>query len=407
MNRCSVKYLVLFIALYPVAFWAFNVEVGPLVTNFASLYFPETVTPEELQQKYDRGPLNVLIVPGHDNSSWGAEFRGLKETELNVVLGAYLFNLFLDDPKFNASLLRGPDGEYMRWFKDYMEVNREEVITFRDASRARVRDAKEDGRFRTAPEIIEHNLARDDVSINLYGINKYANDFGVDIVLHLHFNDYPGRPWHLPGKYSGFSIYVPEEELPNSRASTELAHIVKDQLEAFTNPSNFEREEDIIIPTQELIAVGSNASRDRISMLIEYDYIYESRYQTPELRNASLKELALLTYQGVKNYYDDENMNNTTLLPYVWENDLDKKDKGLDVLALQTALKEKGLYPPEGDTLETCPVSGYYGGCTVRAVKEFQERYFDEILTPLELTQGTGRFGGQTRAVLNTLYDTE
>jgi len=226
----------------------------------------------------------------------------------------------------------------------------------------------------------------------------------VDIVLHIHFNDYPGRSWHRPGEYSGFSIYVPEDELPNSRASIELAHTIKSRLLLFTAPSNLPGESDTVIPTQELIAIGSNASRDKISLLLEYDYIYESRYHNTDLRDASAQELAFLTYQGIKEYYEGENSIATSLLPHTWKSNLGKDDKGRDVLALQIALREEGVYPPEDTTLEECPMSGYYGLCTDRAVTVFQEKHKGIILDPLSLEEGTGFVGGSTRNLLNTLH---
>ena len=401
---CASRYLLLFFVLFPLVLWVFSFDDFSPFKNIASLYFPETVTTKELKEKYARSQLNVLIVPGHDNNSYGTEFKGLKEAELNIILGTHLLNFFLKDPKFNVSISRDIDGEYSMWFQEYMTTHKQKVIDFRDLSKRLISDAKQMGHFVESNAPVEHNPAADNVSLNLYGINKYSNDFGIDIVLHLHFNDYPGRSWTQQGKYSGFSIYVPEGELPNSQASTELAYSIKNHLEEFIASSNFFGESEVVIPDQELIAVGSNASRNKISILLEYDYIYEAQYHTDELRDVVLKELALLTYQGVKNYYKESTEQKTSILPYTWTKDIKKLDRSIDVLALQTALRKEGLYPPKEKTLSDCPINGYYGSCTEESVKTFQEKYSGIIIAPFGLSTGTGNFGKNTREHLTNLY---
>ena len=82
------------------------------------------------------------------------------------------------------------------------------------------------------PDIqVYHNSAKDDDSLRLYAINKWANENKIEIVFHIHFNDYPGRKLNQVGEYAGFSIYVPEYQLPNHRASSELADSLKNQME--------------------------------------------------------------------------------------------------------------------------------------------------------------------------------
>jgi len=48
--------------------------------------------------------------------------------------------------------------------------------------------------------------------------------------------------------------------------------------------------------------------------------------------------------------------------------------------------------------------TGYFGGLTLKAVKRFQEKYKDEILTPLGLTSATGYVRSFTRKKLNELF---
>ena len=81
-----------------------------------------------------------------------------------------------------------------------------------------------------------------------------------------------------------------------------------------------------MIEDQELIAIGSNASRDGISVLTEYGYIYEPQFANKETRSVALKEAAYQTYLGIKKFFDENTLpiNNyeTTLLPHKWNNPL-------------------------------------------------------------------------------------
>jgi len=72
-------------------------------------------------------------------------------------------------------------------------------------------------------------------------------------------------------------------------------------------------------------------------------------------------------------------------------------DRGDEVKKLQEALIKEGVL---AEGLNT----GWFGPLTKAAVIKFQEKYADEILTPLGLTAGTGFVGEKTRAKLNALY---
>ena len=66
--------------------------------------------------------------------------------------------------------------------------------------------------------------------------------------------------------------------------------------------SDLPAESSALIEDQELIAVGSNASRDGVSVLVEYGYIYEPPFRNEEAREAMFKELAYQTYIGIKKF---------------------------------------------------------------------------------------------------------
>lgn len=81
---------------------------------------------------------------------------------------------------------------------------------------------------------------------------------------------------------------------------------------------------------------------------------------------------------------------------HVFTQTMKEGDKGTEVEMLQKVLQSLGFFP----NVSTFP---NYGPRTVEAVNKFQLKYKDEILTPLGLTQPTGRFGVMTMKKLNSL----
>jgi len=74
---------------------------------------------------------------------------------------------------------------------------------------------------------------------------------------------------------------------------------------------------------------------------------------------------------------------------------------GEAVRLLQTWLAKDTVVYPAGT------VNGTFGPATKAAVIKFQEKYKDEILTPVGLTSGNGFVGTGTRAKLNSLYSAQ
>lgn len=275
----------------------------PTFQSIASIIFPEKITPEILKQKYQNGNIKILIVPGHDKDAYGAQYRGVTEESLNAKLGFHLYNYLFSDLKFSPFITRTYEGNYYEWFKNYAEKEKTEIKSWRDKLKSMMKSFLKTGVF-TKNIKVDHNPAADNTSLNLYAINKWANENNIDIVVHLHFNDYPGRTYDLPGKYSGFSIYIPEQQLPNYKVSKEIGESIKKQLLTILKPSNFPKEKGTLVEDQELIAVGSNASRDGASILLEYGYIYEDKIYDKKTREQTLIDMAYQTYLGIKNYFE-------------------------------------------------------------------------------------------------------
>jgi N-acetylmuramoyl-L-alanine amidase len=119
----------------------------------------------------------------------------------------------------------------------------------------------------------------------------------------VHFNDYPQRKKSSPGDYSGFSIYVPEQQYSNSRSSREIAAQVSKQLGTYYPESNMPKEGSGVVEDQDLIAIGSFNTLDPASLLIEYGYIYEPQFLNPVIRSKVIEDLATQTYVGIHNFF--------------------------------------------------------------------------------------------------------
>lgn len=348
------------------------------------------------------GKLKVLIVPGHDRSSPGTSFGSITEEELTAEVGEELYNLLKQDPRLDVSISRTKDG-YTPVFASYFENNQKVIADFVNTQKQTMNALIGQGKVQTVVNVY-HNDAPNDVAMRLYGINKWSNENGVDIAIHIHFNDYPGRPRKGEGKYSGFSIYVPERQFSNAKGSKPLAEAVQKRLSKLYAQSNLPKEYGGVIEDQELIAVGAFNTLDGAAMLIEYGYIYESQFIEPETRSLVMSDLALQTYMGVMDFLGNPaaalsiaGPHETKLLPHTWQSDLAKgAEADRDVLSLQAALAFENVYPPAGKTKNDCGLSGYFGPCTQQAVQAFQEKYGIE--------PALGVVGEMTKAKLNELY---
>ena len=61
----------------------------------ASVFFTDSVTVQGLKDAYANaerggGKVKILIAPGHDDDSWGTEFRGVREADVTAALGEKL-----------------------------------------------------------------------------------------------------------------------------------------------------------------------------------------------------------------------------------------------------------------------------------------------------------------------------
>ncbi len=374
-------------------FFQKSVDTVELVARFDKNSNPRNTNPKQRitgsQRDIDQkqGKIKIMIVPGHDDQYPGAVFGKITESNLNLQVGEELKSLLEKEDGLEVSIIRDKDG-YDPDFQNFIDNNKNEILEFSNLQKEIMRNLIEEGKIES--NLNSHgNEALPEVVEILYGINMYVNQNNLDIVIHVHFNDYPGRIGSN-GKHNGFVIYVPDKQYSNAEASYDLALKIKNQLEVSFPVSSLPKE-NAITEDQEYIAIGAYNTSNPISLLIEYGYIYEPQFTDDQFGNIVLEELAKQTYFGILNYLKntDEFSDNhyESLKNYSWYRNLKNGDEGTDVLALQNYLREVGYYPH--NNLNTCPMSGYFGKCTEQALINFQRN---------NGIQATGFFGDITKS---------
>lgn len=377
------KLLFCLLLVTPIAgVFAFNILTSnsSLLGNLtASVFFIDSIETKDVREKYkgaineEGEPVSVLIVPGHDNNNTGAVFGAYKEADLNVSVGTRLHRLITEEEGVESFLLRDGGG-YHKEFSKYLEENKEEIDEFVSEKKRIMYELIAEGKVESYVNV-HHNFARPEVVDILYGVNKFANDHEYDMIIHIHFNDYPGRTGSW-GKYSGYAIYVPERQYSNAKASKKFATFLDRQFSQVFAETNLPKE-DAITEDQELIGIGAYNTADPISVLIEYGYIYESHFTDPQIRNEIYDDLAIQTFYGIKNYLGNEKVTKETFgsfTPTGIPTSLRKGDGGISVLMLQDALRDVGYYPYR-DSLNNCPLNGNFRDCTYRALIRFQDQF--------------------------------
>jgi len=350
------------------------------VNFLAGVFFTDSITVNDLRTRYSgssqNGKVEIIIVPGHDNESGGTEFLDLKEADLNLALARKLRNTLVQNSRFGVVLTRDVSG-YNPDLVKFLADNKQEINSFVSTNKALTHNLISDGMVMRQTDAVIHNRVNTETAMMLYGINLWANKMGASLVLHVHFNDYPGRRAGTPGKHDGFAIYIPEKQFSNARASRAVAEQVFNRLGYYYPSSNLPKEEDGIIEDQELIAIGSFNTLDPVGLLIEYGYIYEDLFRDYNIRDIVFDDLAFQTYLGIEDFFINRTADKERLSAFLPFNFYDNLEKGTKhsrgVLAIQTLLKKEGFYPPVGKDGHACPLSGNFFDCTDKALSDFQQ----------------------------------
>ena len=246
-------------------------------------------------------PVKILLVPGHDNEVWGAQYGNIKEADMNLRLAQGLYKILSKDKRFKVYITRDNLG-YTTEFANYFGEHYNEIAAFRTEARARTEAERASGNF-IPVENVPHNNVTTDVANMLYGINKWSNENNIDAVIHIHFNDYPRASKWTKGEYKGFAIYYPQSQLKNSLNTFPLAQNIWTEMKKKYVTSTYPPEGGGLIPDLALIALGSNNTLNETvrSVLIEYGYIY--RFSNKTFRHKAYKDTAARTATGLKNYF--------------------------------------------------------------------------------------------------------
>lgn len=369
--------------------------------------FKETMSAADLKEKYqeaDAGDkVRILVVPGHEPGFGGTQYDGYYERELVVPIADTLATELRKDPRLEVLVARGNEG----WNDDldrYFDRSMKSVKKFVDAQKKAMHKLLKKGKIEENDEQASHNAASEDVALRLYGITKWANDHEVDLMVHIHLNDTGGHADDEPGAHTGLTIYVPDRQYGNAKASRAIAVPVFKHLNAFNATSTLPIEDKGIVEDQELIALGAYNTSEVPSLLIEYGYIYEPKFLNSETRMAVTRDLAYQTARGIKEFFgaDTSAKYETHALPHTFVADIaatttsaSASQASHGLYALQAALKDQGSYPPAPATLTNCPIDGVMRPCVTDAVRDFQKN---------KGLASTGTLDLATRNALNAIF---
>src|SRR3989344_5649972 len=72
---------------------------------------------------YAQETIKILLVPGHDDEVWGAQYGNMKEADMTLALATKIYNLLKKDEKFEVYITRSSEG-YTKEFADYFADRR-------------------------------------------------------------------------------------------------------------------------------------------------------------------------------------------------------------------------------------------------------------------------------------------
>lgn len=287
------------------AFLSYHDNFTATKNYLASVFFTKSTTVAALAQKFhSQQKIKILIVPGHEPDFGGAEYGDRKERDMTVELASEIAKYFKGDDRFEVVLTRDQSG-WNPEIKGYLDAHTDDIVRFVQLKKAEMERLVHDGSVVKVSnkDKVRHATAPTDVALRLFGINKWANEHGVDVTIHIHFNDYPRKKQSLPGDYHGFAVYVPDYQYSNAEVTGVFAQDLFARLKQRLSVSNLPKEDMGIVGDQDLIAIGQSNTVEGVSVLIEYGYIYEPQFATAESRAQVFHTMAEQTYLGAQDFF--------------------------------------------------------------------------------------------------------
>ncbi len=238
-------------------------------------------------------PFRVLLVPGHDVKTGGTYYKGLYERDVAVTV-AEKIAAELSTTSYDVMIARNTEAWHPTLEK-YFTDHEDEIIAWKSDLQMKSKERLSSGEKKFVPDMADHSEVDKRTSVQLYGINKWANENDIDLVLHIHFNGSGDR------SHTGFTVFIPESQHVNSTTSRAIAQYIYDELKTtFTPESSLPLLED-----QSLIALGASDTLEKPAVLIEYAYIYETMLQEPAQREKTLTDMAARTVAGILAYRNE------------------------------------------------------------------------------------------------------
>ena len=185
--------------------------------------------------KTENKKIKILIVAGHEPNAGGAdEFKKIKERDLNLQLSNILKDKLLANPNIEIITARDNNG----WnpdLKNYVETSSTTIMQWASDMKNKMMGKVDAGEIELIDPNMKHNPATSSAVLFLFGTNKWIEKNNIDLVLHIHFNSNPkinGKP-----VFSGYCMYIPEQQYSNSSSSRIFANYLNTEISKIEKPS--------------------------------------------------------------------------------------------------------------------------------------------------------------------------
>ena len=246
----------------------------------------------------------ILIVPGHEPQSGGAEFRTLAERDMASAVGHKVKDLLDSNPFYTTYITRNS----FMWdplFARYFATQEQAIVSWKNISRQDELAFVSLGLQPNLSTFVRHGSASPDGAVRLYGITKWANENNIDLVIHMHFDDDSKHRKNVAGKRSGFTVYVPPVGYNGALQSQRFGQILARYLLQHSNINSLLSKSNGVVEDNRLIATGAHNTLEVPSVLVEYGYIYEGRFQSDSDRERAFNEIASSTYRAVNEFFSN------------------------------------------------------------------------------------------------------